>query len=132
MAFGLLDKVKMEFAVRGIACRRKRYVEVVARYFEDGSVRPLSIEWDDGRVFHIDQVIDVRQAASLKVGGMGTRFIVRIGEHTTCLFFENPRWFVEEIIPDGQVAGPGDTSCSEAWDEQELSTWFPAMQVPEM
>lgn len=94
--------------VQGGVGRKKRYVEVVARYHEDGSIKPLSITWNDGRVFAIDCVSDVRQAASLKVGGMGMRFIVRVGNRTTCLFFENPRWFVEEIVPEGEAVSFGN------------------------
>ena len=105
--------------VQGIEGRRKRYVEVVARYREDGSVRPLSIAWADGRVFAVDKVLDVRQAASLKVGGVGLRFIVRVGGRTTCVFYENPRWFVEEIVPDRQPA----EAVTGAWDECELDAW---------
>ena len=86
--------------MRGIESRRKRYVEVTARFTEDGAVRPLTITWDDGRVFTIDQIMDVRQAASLKVGGTGVRYLVRIGHTKTFLFYENPRWFVEEILPE--------------------------------
>ena len=62
---------------------------------------PLSIEWTDGRTFEIDEVEDVRQAASLKVGGAGIRYTIRIGEITTFLWYENPCWFVEEIVNAG-------------------------------
>ena len=82
--------------VQGIASRRKHYVEVLARIDEEGAVTPVSVTWDDGRTFEIDRVLDVRQAASLKVGGTGMRYLVRIGQTTTYLFYENPRWFVEE------------------------------------
>ena len=82
--------------VQGIESRRKHYVEVLSRTDEDGFVTPVSITWDDGRTFQIDRVLDRRHAASLKVGGTGLRFLVRIGETTTYLFYENPRWFVEE------------------------------------
>ena len=81
--------------VQGIDYREKRYVKVVSSTDEDGSIMPLSIEWEDGRVYEIDRVLDRRQAASLKVGGTGLRFLIRIGEATTYLFFENPRWYVE-------------------------------------
>ena len=84
--------------VRGIESRRKRYVEVLSRTDEEGAVMPVSITWETGRVYEIDRVLDVRQAASLKVGGTGVRYLVRIGSTTTYLFFENPRWFVEEIV----------------------------------
>ena len=86
--------------VRGIQSRRKHYVEVLARIDEDGCITPVSITWEDGRTFPIDRVLDRRQAASLKVGGTGMRYLVRIGQTTTYLFHEDPRWFVEEKCPD--------------------------------
>jgi len=89
--------------VAGIAYRVKKYVEVVARHDADGGVVPLSIAWEDGRTFEVDQVLDRRQAASLKVGGNGLRFRVRIGSSETFLFYENPRWFVEKIITEEEA-----------------------------
>lgn len=82
--------------MKGIESRKKRYVDVVALHREDGSVRPLSIVWEDGRRFKVDRVLDTRRAASLKVGGTGVRYLVRIQNKDTFLFFEDPRWFVEE------------------------------------
>ncbi len=82
--------------VQGIESRKKRYVEVVARFDENGDITPISITWEDGRTFEIDRVLDRRHAASLKVGGTGMRYLVRIGHATTYLFHENPRWYVEE------------------------------------
>ena len=84
--------------VQGINSRRKHYVEVLARIDEDGRITPVSITWEDGRTFEIDRVLDARQAASLKVGGTGMRYLVRIGHATTYLFHEDPRWFVEEKV----------------------------------
>ena len=86
--------------VQGIESRRKHYVQVLARTDEDGFITPVSITWDDGRTFDIDRVLDRRQAASLKVGGTGLRYLVRIGHATTYLFYENPRWFVEEKVAE--------------------------------
>ena len=86
--------------VQGIESREKRYVKVVSATDEDGRVTPLSVEWEDGCVYEIDRVLDVRQAASLKVGGTGVRYLVRIGKATTYLFHEDPRWFVEEKVLD--------------------------------
>lgn len=82
--------------VQGIRFRKKRYVEVVADHFDDGSVMPLEIVWDDGRRFAVDEVLDRRRAASLKVGGVGIRYLVRIGSSKTFLYYEGPKWFVEE------------------------------------
>ena len=82
--------------MKGIESRKKRYVDVVALHREDGSVRPLSIVWEDGRRFKVERILDTRRAASLKVGGTGVRYLVRIQNKDTFLFFEDPRWFVEE------------------------------------
>jgi len=61
--------------VKGIEHRRTRYVEVVSRTDTAGKVLPLAVVWEDGRTFEIDRVVDCRRAASLKVGGTGTRYI---------------------------------------------------------
>lgn len=81
--------------VQGIDSREKRYVKVASVTDEDGRITPVSIEWEDGRNYEIDNVLDVRQAASLKVGGTGVRYLIRIGNATTYLFHENPKWYVE-------------------------------------
>lgn len=74
---------------------RKVYVEVIARFNTDGGIIPLSIIWEDGRTYEIDQVCDICQRASLKVGGVGLRFTCRIKGRETFLFLEEFRWFVE-------------------------------------
>ena len=84
--------------VEGIESRRKRYVKVTSVTDEDGAVMPVSVTWEDGRVYEIDRVLDRRRAASLKVGGTGMRYVVRIGNATTYLFHEDPRWYVEEKV----------------------------------
>ncbi len=86
--------------VRGIKNREKKYVEVLARHGCDGQVTPLCVVWDDGTSFEIDRVLDKRQAASLKVGGNGVRYLIRVGSRETFLFFEDPLWFVEAIVRD--------------------------------
>lgn len=83
---------------RGITRREKRYVQVNATFSADGRVTPNAIEWEDGRTFHIDRVQDVRRAASLKTGGDGIRYTIRIGETVTYLYYEDPSWFVEEKV----------------------------------
>lgn len=74
---------------------RKVYVEVVAMFDADGNITPLSITWEDGRVYNIDRVLDVRRAASLQAGGIGMRYRCRIAGKETYLWYEMPRWFVE-------------------------------------
>jgi hypothetical protein len=61
-------------------------------------VLPRAIHWHDGRTFVIDEVLDVQRRASLKVGGCGLRYLVRIQGTRTYLFYEDPLWFVEEIV----------------------------------
>ena len=82
--------------VRGIAGRRKRYVEVEAEFLADGTVVPRA-------------VLGRRRCASLKVGGEGVRYDVVVGNAHTFLFHEDPRWFVEEIVPE---PSPEDAGAS--------------------
>ena len=73
----------------------KTYVAVLAKFEPDGRLLPLQIEWEDGRVYSVDRVLDVRRAASLKAGGYGIRYTCRISGKETYLFYEKDRWFVE-------------------------------------
>lgn len=65
----------------------------------DGSIRPLSFIWEDGKSYEIDKIIDVRPAASLKAGGAGIRYTVRVKNRETYMFLEEnkgvSRWFME-------------------------------------
>lgn len=73
----------------------KKYVAVDAHFTEDGQILPRIIYWDDGRRFEIDRILDIRRAASLKAGGAGIRYTVRIFDRETYIFLEESRWFVE-------------------------------------
>jgi len=74
---------------------RRVDVEVVAKHQLGGKIIPIAVKWDDGRTFEIDQVLDIRPAASTKVGGAGIRYLIRIGRTRTYLFLEENNWFVE-------------------------------------
>ncbi len=74
---------------------KKIYVEVQLRVKADGSVRPLSILWEDGIVYTVDKLRRVVPTASLKVGGGGMRYTVVIEGKDRYLFEENGKWFVE-------------------------------------
>ena len=87
--------------MKGIDGRVKRYVSVTTRVDEDGRIRPLSIQWYDGRTYAIDDVQNIQRASARKVGGDGMRYTVRIGSRVTQLFYEDPRWFVEEMVVEG-------------------------------
>ncbi len=74
---------------------RKAFVKVVSETNVEGAVRPLSFVWEDGRIYPVDRVLDVRRAASLKAGGMGIRYTCMVQGHQVYLFYEEPCWFIE-------------------------------------
>lgn len=74
---------------------KKEYVSILAKINLDGNIQPLSVLLQDGRKYDIDEIKDKCRAASLKAGGYGIRFTVRIGSRDTYLFDEDGRWFVE-------------------------------------
>jgi len=73
----------------------KEFIAVTAEHGPDGHIRPLSIKWTNGRVYNIDRVLDVRQAASLKNGGQGTRYTCRICGKEVYLFCDEGKWFID-------------------------------------
>ena len=76
----------------------KVYVTVQARFFPDGRYPiPECIWWEDGRRYEVDRVGDIRRAASTKAGGIGIRYMCRIGARQVPLWYEdeNQRWFME-------------------------------------
>jgi hypothetical protein len=79
--------------------REKHYVEVIADTDTDGNVMPVAIIWDDGRRYDIDRVMESRPTCSLKTGGKGMRYTIRLGGRFKYLFYEGPRWFVEARVP---------------------------------
>ncbi len=74
---------------------KKEYVSILAQIHMDGAIQPLSVLLEDGRKYDIDEVKDKCRAASLKAGGCGIRYTIRIGARDTYLFDEDGRWFVE-------------------------------------
>ena len=90
----------------------KHYVDEVMRLRDDGRIVPLSVCWDDGRTFHIDQVLDGPISNAPRSANRRTlRYTVRIGRRRTNLILECEagegapiatralRWYVE--VPEG-------------------------------
>ena len=90
----------------------QHYVDVIMRLRDDGRIVPLSVCWDDGRTFHIDQVLDGPISNAPRSANRRTlRYTVRIGRRRTNLFLECEagegapiatralRWYVE--VPEG-------------------------------
>ena len=81
----------------------KVYVSVEVTFGPDGNMRPVSLKWEDGRVYPIDRLLSVRPSFSRKAGGQGDMYTVRIRGNECHLFFERStdetapapgRWFV--------------------------------------
>ena len=74
---------------------KKKYVKVILEIDELGNKTPQTIIYNDEK-FEIDKVLDIKTAPSMKVGGVGERYKVRIKGKETYIFFEKNKWFVEE------------------------------------
>ena len=70
-------------------------LKVNAQFDLDGSIRPTSIVWEDGRVFEIDRILDAHMAPAMTAGGLGMRYICRIRGRMVKLFNDEGRWFME-------------------------------------
>ena len=93
--------------MEGQTLNPKVYVAVTASFNEDGVMIPTSLTWEDGTVYEIDRVLDIRQAAAMKAGGQGDRYTIEINRTRSYLFFERSanltgnnigRWFVERRV----------------------------------
>jgi len=73
----------------------RKNISVRALMRSDGVVLPLEIEWEDGRKFAIDRVLDIKKVASTKGGGKGTRYTCRILGQQRFLFLDEYLWFIE-------------------------------------
>ena len=82
----------------------KVYVKVKVVFTEDGQMRPRAFAWEDGKVYEIDRIKDIRQAAAQRCGGQGDRYTIIVHGQERQLFFERStslignnigRWFVE-------------------------------------
>ncbi len=82
----------------------KVYVPVKVAFDEAGRMFPRAIVWEDGKVYEIDKVLDVRPTYAARAGGQGDRYTIRMKGQQTYLYFEHNldfgcaitgRWFVE-------------------------------------
>ena len=44
----------------------KVYVKVKVVFGEDGKMRPRALEWEDGCIYKIEKIKDVKQAAAMR------------------------------------------------------------------
>ena len=74
---------------------RKVFVDVIAKFTKDGDLEPESFTWENGHIYEIDKILDMKKAASLKVGGHGIRYLCRVRNKEVVLFLEDGKWFLE-------------------------------------
>lgn len=72
----------------------KVYVKVRCDWGLDGTIVPLMFRSEDGPIVKIDRILDVRQAASTKAGGCGTRYTCRVRGREMYLFRDENEWFI--------------------------------------
>ena len=63
-------------------------------------MHPTSILWWDGKTYPIEPVGKPCRKSARWVGGDGICYRIRLGNYETDLYYENPRWFVEEKVYD--------------------------------
>ena len=71
------------------------FVEVTARFDIFGNIMPVSIMWEDGTVYDIDNVLTHKNVDGLQKNSVATMFIVIIKEEQKCIFLDNGRWYVK-------------------------------------
>ncbi len=73
----------------------RKDIDVIANMQTNGVVMPLQIKWENGKIYDIDKVLDIRKKASLKGGGMGLRYTCRIKNQEKYIWLDGYVWFVE-------------------------------------
>lgn len=73
----------------------KNFIKIIATFTEEGVVLPQTIVWEDGRMFSIDKILDIRKKASIKVGGIGLRYTCLVHGKQIYLYKEDDKWFLE-------------------------------------
>lgn len=79
----------------------KVYVSVELKVDAFGNESLLSLEWEDGRVYHIDKTFSIRMSPPQHVGAVLTkRYDVLIEGQEKILYCETAtnRWFVEKPL----------------------------------
>ena len=81
----------------------KTLVTVRAEHHTDGRIQPLFFVMPNGEKVKIERIMRVQQAASLKAGGQGIRYEVRVcsgaQRHQLYLFDDAGIWFIETPQP---------------------------------
>ena len=73
----------------------RKNITVIAKMRETGNIIPISIIWEDGRLFEIDRILDIRKGASTKGGGKGLRYTIKIKNQERYIWLDDYLWFIE-------------------------------------
>lgn len=71
---------------------RKVPVGVLVQFGSSGDAIPISVTWEDGRVYPIESIIELRPA---RTSGSRFRYTVRIHNQDTYLYRDGDRWHME-------------------------------------
>lgn len=74
---------------------QKLFVDIIVKMTKEGVVLPIKILWEDGRVFEIDKIVNIRRAVSIRSGGYGIRYLCIVKNRRIFLFLEDNKWFLE-------------------------------------
>ncbi len=87
----------------------KRCVEVVARFFEEGGMRPLSIRMQDGMTYAVERVRFCERSPSEVGAILPVRYTVVVEGRELQLFYEpsKEQWFYQ--VPCFTGGGVGDS-----------------------
>lgn len=73
----------------------KQFVNVICDHYSDGAVRPLRIEWPDGRSFEIKRTLHVAAPSDHEYEGI--RYTVLIGSAEKYLYRAGSKWYVQPV-----------------------------------
>ena len=71
---------------------RKVPVGVLAQFDAEGRLLPMSVTWENGRVYHIDRVLGMRVS---RMNRDNHRYDVVIHAQQTCLYRTGDLWYME-------------------------------------
>ena len=77
----------------------KVYVDTIVEFTDEGMIRPLSIEWEDGRKYEIQRVRHCAPSTSRRAGGAGLMYTCVVDGKDIHLYYEDSpsgaKWFLE-------------------------------------
>ena len=73
----------------------KKYVKVQCIFLTDGTIRPVSLEWDDGQVWEIKRTLHISSPVDDEFEGI--RYTVLIGSAEKYIYRTGNRWYVEPV-----------------------------------